>query len=94
MAITRRIPLARRLIFSYASFVIVSEIENLVDTIQECIAIRGIYLLMDERLDLICGPGTLQNLHSAEVMQKVAEFAAVHGWSVTWYQTGFVFWHK
>ena len=73
---------------------VASEVEQLAGRIEDCIAIRGIYLLMDERLDLICGPGTLQNLHSPEVAQKVADFAAAHGWSTTWFQTGFAFWPK
>jgi len=42
----------------------------LVETINEGIAIRGIYLLMDERLDQICGPNTLQKIDSPEVTQK------------------------
>jgi len=70
---------------------VADELATLAETIAESIAIRGIYLLMDERLDLICGPGTLQNLDSANVTQKMAEFAAAHGWLVTRYQSGFVF---
>jgi len=48
--------------------------------------------MMDERLDLICGPGTLQHRDNPEVTQTIAEFAAVHEWLVTRYQAGFVFW--
>ena len=70
---------------------VASEIEQLAETIKECIAIRGIYLLMDERLDLICGPETLENIDSPQVTQKMAEFAARYGWSITRYQGGFVF---
>jgi len=71
---------------------VASEIEQLAETMKECIAIRGIYLLMDERLDLICGSGCSEDLDKPEVTQKMAEFAAAHGWSVTRYQSGFVFW--
>jgi hypothetical protein len=38
---------------------------------------------MDERLNLICGPGTIQNINNPEVTLKIAEFAAAHGWSFT-----------
>jgi len=68
---------------------VASEIEQLAETIKECIAIRGIYLLMDERLDLICGPETLENIDSPQVTQKMAEFAARYGVSITRYQGGF-----
>ena len=69
-----------------------TEVDQLADTIKECIAIRGIYLLMDERLDLICGPGCSSDLDKPEVTQKLAEFAAAHGWSFTRYRSGFAFW--
>ena len=68
-----------------------SELDRLVYTIRQGIAVRGIYALLDERLDLICGPGTLQNINNWEVTQKIAEFAAAHGWLATRYQAGFVF---
>lgn len=67
------------------------ELMTLARTIEESIAIRGIYLLMDERINLICGPETLQNIDSPEVTQKMTEFAAAHGWLITRYQAGFVF---
>jgi len=47
---------------------------------------------MDERLNLICGPGTIQNINNPEVTLKIAEFAAAHGWSFTRHEAGFVFW--
>ena len=78
--------------FSYVLRVVASEVEQLAETIEECIAIRGIYLLMDERLDLVCGQGCSEDLDKPEVTQKIAEFAAAHGWSFTRYQSGFVFW--
>lgn len=65
---------------------------NVAETISEGIAIRGIYLLMDERLDLICGPGTLQRLDNPEVTQKIAQFATDNGWLLTRHQAGFLFW--
>jgi hypothetical protein len=71
-----------------------SDLLPLAETIEQGISIRGIYLLMDERLDLICGPGTFERLDRPEVTQCIAEFAAIHGWSFTRYQTGFVFWPK
>jgi len=66
--------------------------EQLAATIEDCIAVRGIYLLMDERLDLIGGPGCSGNLDTAEVRQRIEEFAAAHGWSVNRYELRFVFW--
>jgi len=53
---------------------VANELSALVETIAEGIAIRGIYLLMDERLDLVCGPGTLQHRDNPEVTQTIAEF--------------------
>ena len=70
---------------------VADELATLSETIAESIAVRGIYLLLDERLDLVCGPGTLQNLDSPMVTLKIAEFAAAHGWLVTRYHLGFVF---
>ena len=72
--------------------VLPEEIANVAETIKEGISIRGIYLLMYERLDLICGPGTIQNINDPEVTPKIAEFAAAHGWSFTRHEAGFVFW--
>jgi hypothetical protein len=71
---------------------VADEIEHLAETIEEGIAIRGIYALLDERLDLICGPGCSEDLNKPDVTQKITEFAASRGWSFTRYQSGFVFW--
>ena len=62
---------------------VASELSTLAETIEESIAIRGIYLLMDERLNLIGGPETLQNIDSTQLARKMAKFAAAHGWAVT-----------
>ena|SRR5215212_5718308 len=70
----------------------VMETQRLVQTINDCIAIRGIYALLDDRLDLVCGRNALQQKDSREIPQQVARFAAAHGWSVTRYQEGFLFW--
>jgi len=70
---------------------LMSELARLVDTINGGIATRGVYLLMDDRLDLIYGPGALQKIDEPDVIQKIAEFSAAHGWSVAPCQRGFVF---
>jgi hypothetical protein len=71
---------------------VAAEIQRLGQTISHCIAIRGIYALLDDRLDLICGRNARRRIDSAEVKQRIAEFAAEHGWAFTRYQEGFIFW--
>jgi hypothetical protein len=71
---------------------VANELSELVETISESLAVRGIYLLMDERIDLICGSGSVHDTDNPKVMQKIAEFAAAHEWHVTYYHVGFVFW--
>jgi hypothetical protein len=68
--------------------------DNLARAISEGIAIRGIYALVDERLDIICGPGTLDRIDSPDVKRKMSRFATVHGWCVTRYRAGFVRWPR
>jgi hypothetical protein len=41
--------------------------EGLAQTINEGIAVRGIYALIDERLDLLCGPGTIRRINSSDI---------------------------
>jgi hypothetical protein len=71
--------------------VLADDLLPLTETIEQGISIRGIYLLMDERLDLICGPGALERIDKPEVTQCITKFAEAHGWLVTRYQAGFVF---
>jgi hypothetical protein len=68
-----------------------SELERLVDVIDSGINTRGIYLLMDERIDLICGPDALRHVDKPEVTEKISDFSTQHGWSVTRSQAGFLF---
>ena len=67
------------------------QLAQLVDLIEQNIAVRGVYCLMDERLDLICGRNTLQNINSPTVTRRITQFAASHGWTATRYQSGFLF---
>ena len=67
------------------------QLAQLVDLIEQHIAIRGVYCLMDERLDLIGGRNTLQNIDSPRVARRITHFAASHGWTATRYQSGFLF---
>ena len=69
-----------------------TEVERLMEVIANGIAIRGIYALMDQRLDLICGPDSLQNIDDPEVRRKITDFATAHGWAATRYQAGFILW--
>src|SRR3954452_18307737 len=68
------------------------ELAELVEIIKACIAARGIYALMDDRLDLVCGPDAIANIDSPAVMKCMEEFGNTHGLSVTRFQTGFVLW--
>ncbi len=68
-----------------------ADLGRLVDVIHQGIAARGVYLLMDERLDLICGPDALQNRENPEVKQRISNFSARHGWAVTSFRDGFLF---
>ena len=52
-----------------------TELAALAETIGDEIARHGFFILLDERLQMICGRGPL----SAE---KVEAFASAHGWSV------------
>jgi hypothetical protein len=54
------------------------ELAQLVEFINVCIDVRGIYTLMDERLDLICGPGALENIDSPAVRRRMQKFADSH----------------
>ena len=67
------------------------ELANLVGTIEHSIAIRGLYWLADEGIDLICGKKTLPHLDDPGVTTTVAEFSAAHGWSVVRREGGFLF---
>ena len=50
-----------------------TEVKRLMEVIANGIAIRGIYALMDQRLDLICGPDSLQNIDDPEVRRKITD---------------------
>jgi hypothetical protein len=67
---------------------------ELLKAIADGIALRGFFALMDWRLDLICGPGALQNLHSREVKMNVQQFGDAKGWDVTFNPLGVIFWPK
>ena len=74
---------------------VIDQISELRETIAEGIASRGFFALMDQqRLDLICGAGTLHNLDSREVRLKVQQFADANGWDVTSNPLGVIFWPK
>ena len=68
-----------------------SDLARLVDVIDHGIVARDIYLLMDARLDLICGADTLERIDSPEVKQRISEFPHRHGWSVTRSESGILF---
>jgi hypothetical protein len=53
------------------------ELASLTRTIADGIARRGFFLLMDERVSLLCG----DNADPAE-LARAARFAALHGWEV------------
>jgi hypothetical protein len=67
------------------------EVNNLVSTIEQSIAIRGVYLLLDESLDLICGPKITQSIDDPVMRERIGKFSAAHGWSVVRRETGFLF---
>ena len=67
--------------------------EGLAQTINEGIAIRGIDALIDERLDLLCGPGTIRRINSPDItplIKRLCDWARLVSHSVP--KTGFVFW--
>ncbi len=55
------------------------ELEDLVRAIELAIAQRGFYLLMDDRLELICGKGCA-DLSDPRHIEMVSNFATLHGW--------------
>ena len=44
-----------------------NEIETLVETIKTAISTRGFYILLDSRLDLICGEGSTNPADPANI---------------------------
>ena len=67
------------------------QLVELVQTIAKAIETRGFYILIDERLELICGAGCADNPDSPEHAIKVKKFAAKHGWCAVRATNGFTF---
>jgi hypothetical protein len=69
-----------------------AEVTEIAATIAEGIVSRGFFALTDQqRIDLICGSGTLHNLESPDVKEKIKRFARANGWDVTSDRLGFIF---
>ena len=64
---------------------------ELLQTIAKAIETRGFYILIDDRLELICGAGCADNPESPEHASKVRKFAAKHGWCAVRASDGFMF---
>ncbi|HEY3662691.1 MAG TPA: hypothetical protein VGL24_06015 [Chthoniobacterales bacterium] len=58
------------------------DFDELVRVMEVAILERGFYFLMDERLDLICGPGCSKDPANSKNLQRVQKFAAERGWKV------------
>ena len=56
-------------------------IGELVAVIEEGIACRGFYVLMNDRLDWICGKGCSQDFDDSKNARRIKAFAARHKWS-------------
>ena len=67
------------------------ELDELIETIGSAISDRGFYLLMDDRLDLVCGPGCSTRGGEPDITDKVHEFAARHDWQATFDGSGYIF---
>ena len=67
------------------------ELDELIETIRSAIIDRGFYLLMDDRLDLLCGPGCSTQRDEPEITNKVNEFATRHNWQATFDGLGYIF---
>ena len=58
-------------------------IRELVAAIEEGIAFRGFYVLMNDRLDWICGEGCSEDFDDSKNARRIKAFAARHKWSAT-----------
>jgi hypothetical protein len=58
-------------------------IGELVAVIEEGIACRGFYVLMNDRLDWICGKGCSEDFDDSKNVRRIKAFAARHKWSAT-----------
>jgi hypothetical protein len=67
------------------------ELDKLIETIRSRIIDRGFYFLMDDRLDLLCGPGCSTRGDEPEITNTVNEFAARHDWQATYDGSGYIF---
>jgi hypothetical protein len=64
---------------------------DLVETLKGSIEVRGFYIVMDSRLDLICGLGAWRNHNAPEQLPALQTFAAQFGWKVELLEHGVVF---
>jgi hypothetical protein len=64
---------------------------DLVMAIRSGISQRGFYVLLDERLDLICGKGCSQDPADPENVEKITRFAAQYDWSAKIEEHGLTF---